>query len=42
MEIALRAQMIARSDIASMQNNFEAQLKEHADAVSKLQVDTFN
>lgn len=37
-EIELRAQMIARTEIMEMQNRFDAQLKEHANAASKLQV----
>ncbi|KAI4307045.1 hypothetical protein L6164_030276 [Bauhinia variegata] len=37
MEIELRAQMIARTEIVEMQNSFDAQLKENADTVSKLQ-----
>ncbi|XP_031382843.1 uncharacterized protein LOC116197000 isoform X2 [Punica granatum] len=37
MEIDLRARMIARSEITSIRNSFEAQVKEHADAVVKLQ-----
>lgn len=37
-EIELRAQMIARSEIMEMQNSFDAQLKEQANAVTKLQV----
>ncbi|XP_024178378.1 uncharacterized protein LOC112184348 isoform X1 [Rosa chinensis] len=37
METELRAQMIARSEIMDIQNNFDAQLKEHANAASKLQ-----
>lgn len=42
MEIDLRAQMIIRSEITGMQNTFEAQVKEHADAVVKLQVHISN
>lgn len=38
METELRAQMIARSEIMEIQNNFDAQLKEHANAACKLQV----
>ena len=38
MEIELRAQMIARNEITEMQNSLDAQLKEHANAASKLQV----
>ncbi|KAK9291458.1 hypothetical protein L1049_019406 [Liquidambar formosana] len=37
MEIDLRAQVIARSEIIEMQNSFDAQMKEHADAAVKLQ-----
>ncbi|XP_050385247.1 uncharacterized protein LOC126801826 isoform X2 [Argentina anserina] len=37
METELRAQMIARSEIMEIQNNFDVQLKEHANAASKLQ-----
>ncbi|KAF5731283.1 hypothetical protein HS088_TW19G00890 [Tripterygium wilfordii] len=37
MEAELRAQMIARSKIIEMQNNFNAQIKEHANITSKLQ-----
>ncbi|KAK4793770.1 hypothetical protein SAY86_024205 [Trapa natans] len=37
MEIDLRAQMIIRSEITGMKNSFETQVKEHADAVVKLQ-----
>ena len=37
MEIELRAQLIARNEIMEMQNNFDAQLKEHANSASKLQ-----
>lgn len=37
-EIELRAQMIAKSEIMEMQNSFDAQLKEQANAVTKLQV----
>lgn len=38
MEIELRAQAIARSEIVGMQNNFDTQIKEHANANAKLQV----
>ena len=38
METDLRAQMIARSEIMEIQNNFDAQLKDHANVASKLQV----
>ncbi|XP_059667300.1 uncharacterized protein LOC132312804 isoform X2 [Cornus florida] len=37
MEIELHAQLIARSDIMEMQNSFDLQLKEHANANIKLQ-----
>jgi hypothetical protein len=37
-EIELTAQMIARSEILGMQSNFDAQIKEHANAAAKLQV----
>ncbi|KAI4338024.1 hypothetical protein L6164_016379 [Bauhinia variegata] len=37
MEIELRAQMIARTEIMEMQNSFDAQLKEHSRTASKLQ-----
>ncbi|KAI3409102.1 uncharacterized protein J3R85_019731 [Psidium guajava] len=37
LEIELRAQMIAKSDIAEMQNSFDSQIKEHGDAAVKLQ-----
>ncbi|KAK4273846.1 hypothetical protein QN277_017162 [Acacia crassicarpa] len=36
-EIELRAQMIARTEIIEMQNSFDAQLTEHSNAASKLQ-----
>ncbi|XP_059451581.1 uncharacterized protein LOC132182347 isoform X4 [Corylus avellana] len=36
-EIELTAQMIARSEIMGMQSNFDAQIKEHANAAAKLQ-----
>lgn len=36
MEIELRAQAIARSEILEVQNRFQAQIKGHADAASKL------
>lgn len=38
LEIELRAQMIAKSEIAEIQNSFDSQIKEHADAAVKLQV----
>lgn len=38
MEIELKAQMIATSEIIELQNNFDAQIKDHANAASKLQV----
>lgn len=37
-EIDFRAQIIARSEIMGMQSNFDAQIKEHANAAAKLQV----
>ncbi|KAI3457950.1 hypothetical protein Pfo_014613 [Paulownia fortunei] len=37
MEIELRAQFIARSEIVGLQNTFDAQIKEHANATAKLQ-----
>ncbi|XP_008234670.1 PREDICTED: uncharacterized protein LOC103333581 isoform X8 [Prunus mume] len=37
MEIELKAQMIATSEIIDLQNNFDAQIKDHANAASKLQ-----
>lgn len=37
-EIELRAQIIAGSEVMQMQNNFDAQIKEHANASVKLQV----
>ncbi|KAG7980416.1 hypothetical protein I3843_05G181600 [Carya illinoinensis] len=36
-EIGFRAQIIARSEIMGMQSNFDAQIKEHANAAMKLQ-----
>ncbi|KAL0321606.1 UNVERIFIED_CONTAM: hypothetical protein Scaly_2457000 [Sesamum calycinum] len=36
-EIELRAQFIARSEIMGLQNTFDAQIKEHANATVKLQ-----
>lgn len=38
MEIELRAQVIARSEVMEMQNSFDAQIKDHANAAVKLQV----
>lgn len=38
MEIELRAQIIARSEIMEMQNSFDARIKDHANAATKLQV----
>ena len=38
-EIELRAQIIARSEIMELQNNYDKQIKEHANANTKLQVD---
>ncbi|CAN4085645.1 unnamed protein product [Withania somnifera] len=37
MEVELRAQLIARSEIMEMRNSFDAQIKEHATANVKLQ-----
>ncbi|EXB43113.1 hypothetical protein L484_002581 [Morus notabilis] len=37
MEIELRAQIIARSELIEMQNSFDAQIKEHANTSSKFQ-----
>ncbi|KAK4836180.1 hypothetical protein QYF36_019559 [Acer negundo] len=37
LEIDLRAQMIARTEIMEMQNSFDAQIKEHAGLAAKLQ-----
>lgn len=37
-EIELRAQVIARSEIVGLQNRFDAQIKEHSNANMKLQV----
>ncbi|GAV73244.1 hypothetical protein CFOL_v3_16730 [Cephalotus follicularis] len=37
MEIELKAQILARSEIIEMQNRFDAQIKEHANVASKLQ-----
>lgn len=37
MEIDLKAQMIATSEIIELQNNFDDQIKDHANAASKLQ-----
>ncbi|XP_048421351.1 uncharacterized protein LOC103951599 isoform X2 [Pyrus x bretschneideri] len=37
MEIDLKAQIIARSEIIEIQKNFDAQIKEHVNAASKLQ-----
>ncbi|CAJ2667319.1 unnamed protein product [Trifolium pratense] len=37
MEIELKAQIIARSEIMEMRSNFDAQLKEHANNASKFQ-----
>ncbi|KAJ4952906.1 hypothetical protein NE237_029738 [Protea cynaroides] len=36
MEIELQAQAIARSELMEMQNNFDAQIKEHANVAAKL------
>lgn len=40
MEIELRAQIITRSEIMEMQNAFDAEVKEQANASMKLQVST--
>lgn len=40
METELRAQLIAKSEILEMRNNFDAQVKEQANANAKLQVCT--
>ncbi|EEF42783.1 conserved hypothetical protein [Ricinus communis] len=37
MEIEVKAQMIARSEIIEMRNSFDAQIKEHEDSAAKLQ-----
>ncbi|KAK2634037.1 hypothetical protein Ddye_028829 [Dipteronia dyeriana] len=37
LEIELRAQIIARTEIMEMQNSFDAQIKEHAGVAAKLQ-----
>ena len=39
MEIELRAQILARSEIMEVQKNCESTIKEHANAVVKLKVD---
>lgn len=41
MEIELKAQIIARSEILEMQKSFDAQIKEHNNATIKMQVFTF-
>lgn len=38
MEIELKAQMIARTEIMEMRNTFDAQLKDHVNNANKLQV----
>lgn len=38
MEVELRAQLIARSEIMEIRNSFDAQIKEHATVNVKLQV----
>jgi len=38
MEIELKAQIIARSELLKMRNTYDAQLKEHANNASKFQV----
>jgi hypothetical protein len=38
MEIELKAQIIARSEMMEIRSNFDAQLKEHANNASKFQV----
>ena len=37
MEIEFRAQVIARLEVMEIQNNFDAQVKYHANATVKLQ-----
>lgn len=41
MELELRAHVIARSEIVGLQNTYDAQIKEHANATVKLQVFAF-
>lgn len=41
MELELRVQISARSEIMRLQNTFDAQIKEHANANVKLQVFVF-
>lgn len=41
-EMELRAQVIARSEIMEMQNSFGAQIKEHDNAAAKLKVLVFH
>lgn len=38
LEIELRAQLIARSEIMEIRNSFDAQMKEHANTNAKFQV----
>lgn len=38
MEIELRSQFLARSELMEMQNSFDARIKEHVNANMKLQV----
>lgn len=38
MEIELRAQVVARSEMLEMQKSLDAQIKEHANTNSKLKV----
>lgn len=38
MEIDLRAQIVARSEIMKVQKDFDAQIKEHANAAAELKV----
>lgn len=38
LETELRAQMIARTEIIEMQNNYESRIKEHVNAAATLQV----
>ena len=41
MEIRLRAQTIVRAEIMEVRNSYEAQLKEHSNATTKLKVLAF-
>lgn len=42
MESGIKAELIARSQIIALQNTYESQIKEHANANVKLQVCYFN